>query len=83
MAGNKSDEDYIKESTELKALIAQAEQEAPPAERDLTPLKKLLHDDFSSIYPSFSQEEKRDFWHNLFEEIKIADNQIIGVKWRI
>lgn len=83
MAGNKSDEDYIKEGNELKTLIAQAEQEVPTIERDLTPLKKLLNDDFRLIYSSFSFEEKRDLWHNTFEEIKIADNKIIGVRWRI
>ena len=79
MAGNKSDEDYIKEGKELKALIAQAEQEAPPVERDLAPLKKLLNDDFTSIYSSFSKEEKKDFWHSVIKEIKLDDNQISDV----
>ena len=83
MAGNKSDEDYIKEGNELKALIAQAEQEVPYVERDLAPLKKLLNDDFRLMYSSFSLEEKRDFWHNTLAEIKLADNKIVGVTLRI
>ena len=82
MAGNKSDEEYVKEGAEIKALIAKAEQEAPPVERDLSPLKKLLDGDFNTIYSSLTQEEKRDFWRNILQEIKIEDNKIVDVVFR-
>mgnify|MGYP003294589948 CR=1 FL=1 len=45
MAGNKTDDEYVNESIEIKGLIAKAEQESPAQERDLTPLKKLLDDE--------------------------------------
>jgi hypothetical protein len=79
MAGNKGDEEYIEESIELKKLIAIAEQEAPPVERDLEPLKKLLNDDLTSIYFTLKQEEKRRFWRNIIKEIKLNDNRVSSV----
>lgn len=82
MAGNKTDDEYIKEGTEIKNLIALAEQETPTVERDLTHLKEILNDDFSTIYSTFSREEKRQFWKTILSEIKLNDNRISGVVFR-
>ena len=49
LAGNKSDEEYITEQAEIKALIAKAESEAPPPPRNIIPLKNVLETDFRSI----------------------------------
>ena len=57
MAGNKTDEEYLKEDAEIKALIKKAEEEIPPeVNRDLTPLKELLETDFRTLYKTFDQE---------------------------
>ena len=79
MAGNKTDEEYIEESAELKKLIAAAEQEAPTVERDLTPLKELLEGDFFTIYSALGLEEKRQFWRNIIDEIVLDDNRVSNV----
>lgn len=76
MAGNKSDEEYLREDAELKALIAKAETETPPAPPDLTPLKAVLETDFRTIYEGLTEEERQLFWHRLVKEIKI-ENKVI------
>lgn len=76
MAGNKPDKEYLAEQNEIKALIAKAEEEAPPPERDLEPLKELLSADFETIYKTLNREEKQRFWHGLIKEIKLKDNKI-------
>lgn len=81
MAGNKSDEEYLKEDAELKALIAQAENEAPPPEKDVEPLKEILNADFKAIYKTLDQEEKRRFWRGIITEIKFDDKEIVGVEF--
>ena len=82
MAGNKTDEEYVTESAEIKELIANAEQEAPLPERDLSPLKELLNDALIKTYPTLGREEKRDFWRNTLKEIILEDNQIADVKFK-
>lgn len=79
MAGNKSDEEYLKEDAELKALIAKAESEAPPPEKDVEPLKELLKTDFEGIYKTLDQEEKRRFWRGIVKEIIFKDKDIVDV----
>lgn len=71
MAGNKTDEEYLQEDAEIKALIAKAENEAPPPERDLEPLRELLNTDFESIYLTLDAEDKRRFWRNIIKEIQV------------
>ena len=70
MAGNKSDDEYLAETNEIKAQIAKAQDEAPPPERNLEPLKELLSTDFRSIYKTFDDEEKRRFWQSIIKEIR-------------
>ena len=76
MAGNKSDSEYIQESNELKALIAKAESEDAPAERDLEPLKKLLKTDFRGLYDVMTEENKRRFWRGIIKEIHVEGRDI-------
>ena len=79
MAGNKTDDEYVRESIEIKHLIEKAEQESPLPDRDITPLKELLNDDFITTYSELGREEKRAFWQNILKEIILDDNQISNV----
>lgn len=79
MAGNIPDEQYLKEDAELKALIAKAEATAPPAPRDVAPLKELLETDFRSVYEILNDEEKQRFWQQLIKEIKLENKQVVDV----
>lgn len=79
MAGNITDEAYLQEDNELKALIAKAEQTAPPEPKDTTPLKELLNTDFKSLYEGFTDENKQAFWTRLIKEIKLDGRNISEV----
>ena len=79
MAGNITDEAYLQEDNELKALIAKAEQTAPPEPKDITPLKELLSTDFKSLYEGFTDEDKQAFWTRLIKEIKLDGRNISEV----
>ncbi len=79
MAGNIPDEEYLRDDAELKALIAKAELEAPPRQRDVTPLKEMLETDFLSIYEMLNDEEKQQFWQRLIKEIEMEDKKISKV----
>lgn len=83
MAGGKTDEEYLQEVTELKALIAQASVDTPQVEKDLAPLQKLLKSDYKTLYESLSRENKRKFWRDLFKEIIIdtEGNIVNGVDY--
>lgn len=71
-----SDEEYLKRDSELKALIAKAELDAPPEPKDITPLKELLSTNFRTIYETFTDEEKQRFWLGLIKEIKLDNKKI-------
>jgi hypothetical protein len=71
MAGNKSDEDYLREDRELKDLIAKAEAEGPPPERDLQPLRDLLETDLRGVYKTLDEAERKRFWQNIVKEIHL------------
>lgn len=81
MAGNKTDEDYISESKELKMAIEKAESEIPydPANRDLEPLKKILETDFLTMYKMLDLEDKRRFWRTLLKEIHVKGTSVVSV----
>lgn len=81
MAGNLTDDEYLKEDAELKALIAKAEQEAPPPERDLEPLRELLQTDFEKIYLTLEAKEKQRFWRGFIKEIVFDNKDIVDVKF--
>lgn len=76
MAGNKSDEEYLKEDRELKSLIDKAEKIAPPKPRNIEPLKELLNSNFRSLYEGLAEEERQLFWARLIKEIKLDGKKI-------
>ncbi len=81
MAGNKTDEEYLKEQKELKAAIKKAEDVNPVsrADRDVKYIHKLLEVDFIAMYETLDDDEKRVFWRSLFKEIKVEGNDVVGV----
>lgn len=79
VAGNMADDQYLKEDAELKALIAKAEQEAPPPPKDVTPLKDILETDFRSIYAGLTEEERQRFWQSIIKEIKMDGKKLVDV----
>lgn len=81
MAGNKTDEEYLKEQKELKNAIRKAESEEPdnPADRDLSILKYVLDSDFKTTYETLDDEEKRAFWRFIIKEIHVEGNDIVSV----
>lgn len=81
MAGNISDDDYLRDDADLKAQIAKAESELPPPERDITPLQELLKTDFEGIYKTLDKEEQRRFWRGIIKEIVFEDKEIVDVKF--
>ena len=81
MAGNKSDEEYIKEQKELKDAIKKIEDESPEdfSNRDITPLKQILDSDFEEIYEKLNDEERRAFWRSIVKEIIVDGKNIVSV----
>ena len=81
MSGNKSDEDYFKEDAEIKLALSKAEKELEISKpRKVDHLKKLLETDYKTLYKTFSEEEKQEFWQDLIKEIKLDENkQIVEV----
>lgn len=81
MAGNKSDEEYLAETAEIKAKIAEAQNTAPPPVRDIAPLKKMLELDIEAVYNTLDQEGKRRFWQTIIKEIKVEGNAPVSVEF--
>lgn len=80
MSGNKSDEDYYKEDAEIKLALANAEKELEISKpKNVDHLKKLLETDFRTIYLTFDEEEKQEFWQDLIKEIKLDGKQVAKV----
>ncbi len=76
MAGNMPDDEYVRESTEIKELIAKAEEDAPPVERDLEPLKQFLSKDFRTAYEKLDLENRRLIWRGVIKEIIVEKNDV-------
>jgi len=76
MAGKLSDEEYLQESANLKAMIAQAAVEPSPAKHSLEPLKQFLAIDFRSAYEKLDAENKRKIWHSVIKEIIVEKNDV-------
>lgn len=83
LAGNKSDEEYLKESKELNDAIKKAEQEHSEDEgnKDLSILQETLEVDFKSMYSTLDDEDKRRFWRTLIKRIYIKGNKITSVEF--
>ena len=84
MAGNKSDDEYLKEQRDLKEAIRKAENESDPQpeERELDTLKDVLNSDFKNIYETLDDEDKRAFWRSIIKEIHVKGNDIVSVDFR-
>lgn len=81
MAGNKTDEDYLKEQKEIKEELQKASTDEPEnvADRDLTILKETLESDFKTVYKTLDDEDKRAFWRYVIKEIKVQGNEVVSV----
>ena len=81
MAGNKSDDEYIKEQKELKAAIKKAEggQESNHYDRDISHIHEALAVDFVSMYDKMDDDDKRRFWRIIIKEIQIEGNDVVSV----
>lgn len=77
MAGGKTDEEYLREAAELKALIDKANQEPQIVNKDLTPLKELLKTDWKALYTTMDEEHRRAFWRGLIKVIYVKGNNVI------
>ena len=81
MAGNKSDAEYLSETSEIKEQIKKAEMERidEPDETDIEALKATLETDFRGIYETLEPEDKRRFWRGLIKEIHVKGNNVQSV----
>jgi epoxyqueuosine reductase QueG len=84
MAGNKPDEEYLKESAILNEEIKKARiDKCEIVPKDLTKLKEFLASDFTSIYTSLSREDKRQLWRSIIKEIHFEGNNPVSVDFRV
>ena len=81
MAGNKTDDEYIKEQKELKDAIRKIEEDKPEdfSNRNLELLKQILESDFEEIYEQLNDEERRAFWRSIIKEIKVDGKDLVSV----
>lgn len=79
MAGNKTDEEYIAETKELKDLILKAEGETMTVGPNIDQIKELIESDFKTTYATLNEEEKQIFWTRLVKEIQLDGRQIKDV----
>ena len=81
MAGNKSDAEYLAETSEIKEQIRKSELEKleEPDEADIEALKATLETDFRGIYETLDLEDKRRFWRGLIKQIHIKGNNVQSV----
>lgn len=81
MAGNRTDDEYLKEQKEIKDAIRKIESEAPvdPSDRDLSVLKYALNSNFKDNYDHLDDEDKRAFWRFIIKEIHVEGNDIVSV----
>lgn len=81
LAGNKPDEEYLKEQKEIKDEMKKITIDEPEniADRDLTILKETLESDFKTVYKTLDVEDKRSFWRYIIKEIKVQGNEVVSV----
>ena len=81
LAGNKTDEDYLKEQKEIKDDLQKAMSEEPEniADRDITIMQETLESDFKTVYTTLDDEDKRAFWRYVVKEIKVQGNEVVSV----
>ena len=81
MAGNKTDEAYLKEQKEIKDELQKVLSDEPEnlADRDITIMKETLESDFKTVYETLDDEDKRAFWRYVIKEIKVQGNEVASV----
>ena len=81
MAGNKPDEEYLKEQKEIKDEIKKEEMNEPEnaADRDISIMQETLNSDFKTIYKTLDEDDKRSFWRYIIKEIKVQGNEVVSV----
>ena len=83
MAGNKTDEEYLKEAAELNEEIKKAQiDRCEDTPRDLTKLKEFLASDFTVIYKNLDREEKRSLWRSIIKQIYFEGNNPVDIEFR-
>jgi DNA invertase Pin-like site-specific DNA recombinase len=84
MAGNKTDEEYLKEAAELNEEIKKAQVDhCEIVPKDLTKLKEFLASDFTTTYQSLNREEKRRLWRSILTQIHFEGNNPVDVDFRV
>ena len=84
MAGNKTDEEYLKEAAELNEQIKQAQVDrCEVLPKDFTKLKEFLKSDFTTTYKSLSREDKRRLWRTVIKQIHFEGNNPVDVEFRV
>ena len=81
--GNMEDDEYIKKTKELKAMIEKAmieEQQETPL--DLTLLKEFLTSDFENIYVTLDKRKKQKLWCSIIDELIYDGNSVTGIKFK-
>lgn len=83
MAGNRTDEEYLKEQKEIKDLIKKAEAEEPEniGNKDISILKSVTETDVVSHYETLDDEDKRAFWRYLLKEIHVEGHEVVSVEF--
>jgi len=84
MAGNKTDEEYLKEAAELNEEIKKAQiDRCDIIPKDFTKLKAFLNSDFTTTYKSLGREEKRRLWRTIIKQIYFEGNNPVDVEFRV
>lgn len=84
MAGNKTDEEYLKEAAELNEEIKKAQiDRCEIVPKDFTKLKDFLASDFTTTYRSLTREEKRRLWWSVIKQIHFEGNNPVDVEFRV
>lgn len=82
-AGNMEDDEYIKRTKEIKAMIEKvSEEEQKETPLDLTSLKEFINSDFEKIYATLEKREKQRLWGSIINELIYDGNSVIGIKFK-
>lgn len=81
LMGNMEEEEYREISSELKATISEIKAKEKPAakKKDIEELRKLIGDDFETMYRSLTIERRRALWTSIIDYIVVADNKPIDI----
>ena len=78
--GNIEEDEYIRATNEIKALIAEISDEKPKVDKkDVEELKRVITPNFREIYDGLTRENKRAVWLSIIKEIKIEGNEPVDI----